>query len=235
MRPSLRRWDKRTSKDVAHFVADSENVRRRIERAYGREATVIYPPVDTDFFTPAEGTARPSGAKPYYLSAGALVPYKRVDLAIEACRRQNVPLKIVGIGTEENRLREMAQGAPVEFLGWQDADSLRELYRNCEALLFPPNEDFGIAPVEAMACGRPVIAYGKGGALETVQEGQTGTFFQEQTPEALADAMQRARGMRFEPAVIRARALHFERRKFKSRLSEFVQNAYRAHTAVAAS
>jgi glycosyltransferase involved in cell wall biosynthesis len=229
LRPYLLRWDKKTSRDVEHFVADSENVRGRIQKAYGRDSTIIYPPVDTDFFTPSAPTAG-AGPRPYYLSAGALVPYKRVDLAIAACRRLNAPLKIVGVGTEEQRLRRLAEGAPVEFLGWQDAESLRELYRDCEALLFPQNEDFGITPVEAMACGRPVIAYKKGGALETVIEGVTGTFFDAQTPEALADAIARARQTRFEPAAIRSHALQFDGRHFKSRLAGFVEQAWKEHS-----
>ena len=225
MRPSLRRWDKRTSKDVAHFVADSENVRRRIERAYGREAAVIYPPVNTDFFTPRQGTDKP---------AGALVPYKRVDLAIIACRRLGVRLKIVGIGTEERRLRSLAEGAPVEFLGWRSDEGLRELYRGCQALLFPQNEDFGITAVEAQACGRPVVAFRKGGALETVRDGETGVFFAEQTAEALAEAIGRAGRFQVDPAALRAHALRFSRNAFKSQLSAFVRDAWEKRAGQAA-
>jgi len=223
LRPYLMRWDQETSRNVDLFVANSENVRRRIQKAYGRDADVIYPPVDTDFFSlpPVKSTS----PQPYYLIAGGLVPYKRVDLAIAACRRLNVSLKIAGVGTEEARLKKLARGAPVEFLGWQSDAALRELYRNCAAFLFPQEEDFGISAVEAMACGRPVIAYKKGGALETVKEGATGIFFAAQTPEALADAMLRARHMRFDSAAIRSQALQFGGEHFKIRLAQFVQEA----------
>ena len=230
MRPFLMRWDKKTSAGVDEFVANSENVRERIRKAYGRDAAVIYPTVATDFFHRAPGPA-PKNSAPYYLIAGALVPYKRVALAIAACRRLDVPLKIVGVGTEERRLRKLAQGAPVEFLGWQSDEALRELYRNCEAFLFPADEDFGISPVEAMACGRPVIAYKKGGALETVVEGVTGVFFDAQTPKAMADAMRRAQAMSFDPAAIRAHALKFDDKHFKARFSKFTAEAWDKHAA----
>jgi len=224
LRPFLVRWDRATSDGVDHFVANSENVRGRIRAAYGRDASVIRPAADTGFFTPA-AAGRPDEA-PYYLIAGALVPYKRVDLAIAACRRLGARLKVVGVGTERSRLEALAKGAPVEFLGWQSDESLRELYRGCEAFLFPANEDFGIAPVEAMGCGRPVIAFKKGGALETVVDGVTGVFFEEQTPESLAAAIERARRMRFDPDAIRARAVEFDKSRFSERFARFVDDAW---------
>ena len=233
MRPFLMRWDKKTSRGVDEFVANSENVRERIRKAYARDAAVIYPTVGTDFFHRAPGPA-PKASAPYYLIAGALVPYKRVALAVAACRKLGVPLKIVGVGTEEKRLRKLAEGAPVEFLGWQSDEALRELYRNCEAFLFPADEDFGISPVEAMACGRPVIAYRKGGALETVREGVTGVFFDTQTPKALADAMLRAKAMSFDPAAIRAHALKFDDKHFKAGFSKFAAEAWGKHEAATA-
>jgi glycosyltransferase involved in cell wall biosynthesis len=232
LRPFLMRWDKKTSRNVDAFVANSENVRKRIRKAYGRDAAVIYPTVGTDFFHRAPGPA-PKDSAPYYLIAGALVPYKRVALAVAACRKLGVPLKIVGVGTEEDRLRKLAQGAPVEFLGWQSDDALRELYRHCAAFLFPADEDFGIAPVEAMACGRPVIAFKKGGALETVLEGVTGVFFDAQTPNAMADAMSRAETIEFDPAEIRAHALKFDDKHFKASFSKFVADAWDKHAAAA--
>jgi glycosyltransferase involved in cell wall biosynthesis len=230
MRPFLTSWDKMTSRGVGAFVANSENVRERIRKAYGRDSTVIYPTVGTDYFCPVAGPV-PKKAASYYLIAGALVPYKRVALAIAACRQLDVPLKIVGVGTEEKRLRELAKGAPVEFLGWQSDQALRELYRNCEAFLFPADEDFGIAAVEAMACGRPVIAYKKGGALESVRDGVTGVFFDTQTPEALVDAMRRAAAMSFDPAAIRAQALKFDDKVFKEKFSRFIDEAWDRHAA----
>ena len=219
-RSYLAAWDKQSSRQVDHFIANSENVKRRIEKHYEREAAVIYPPVDVDFYTPKEGA---QGS--YYLIAGALVPYKRVDLAIAACRHLKAPLKIVGVGSEENWLRRLAAGADVEFLGWQSQQTLRGWYQNCAALLFPQEEDFGIAAAEAMACGKPVIAYKAGGAMETVVEGKTGVFFTEQTASALASAITQARSMRFEPAAIREQTLRFDGKIFKSRFGEFIQKA----------
>jgi glycosyltransferase involved in cell wall biosynthesis len=234
LRPYLMRWDKESSRGVDLFVANSENVRRRIAKAYGRDAAVIYPAVDTDFFRlPQLADSAPSPA-PYHLIAGALVPYKRVDLAIAACRKLNARLKVVGVGTEEKRLRKLAAGARVEFLGWQNAADLRRLYQGCETLLFPQEEDFGISAVEAMACGKPVIAYKGGGALETVKEGATGVFFPAQTAESLAEAMARSRRIRFDPAAIRAHTLQFDTKRFKSQFSRFVEEARQKHARIAA-
>ena len=230
MRPALMRWDKKTSRGVDAFVANSENVRQRIRKAYGRDAAVIYPSIDTEFFRPSPA---PRSGAPYYLIACALVPYKRVDLAIEACRKLGVPLKVAGVGTEGARLREKAAGGDVEFLGWQSDESLRELYQNCEAFLFPANEDFGMTAVEAMACGKPVIAYKKGGALETVQEGVTGVFFEAQTVSSLADAIRRSQSIRFDPAALRAHAQTFDDKRFKSDFTTFVQDAWDKHAAAA--
>jgi glycosyltransferase involved in cell wall biosynthesis len=232
VRPFLTRWDKANSLAVDLFAANSENVRGRIRKAYGRDSAVIYPTVDTEFFHRAHG---PVGGKPapYYLIAGALVPYKRVALAIEASRLLGATLKIVGVGMEEESLRRSAREAPVEFLGWRSDEELRELYRGCEAFLFPANEDFGIAAVEAMACGRPVIAYHKGGALESVVDGVTGVFFGEQTPQALAAAMRRALSIEFDQAAIRAHALKFDKKHFKSKFSRFVDEAWDRHAAAA--
>ncbi|OGR97393.1 MAG: hypothetical protein A2V88_07175 [Elusimicrobia bacterium RBG_16_66_12] len=230
LRPALMRWDKKTSRGVDAFVANSENVRQRIRKAYGRDAAVIYPTVDTEFFRPLP---TPRSGAPYYLIAGALVPYKRVDLAIAACRKLGVALKVVGVGTEAGRLKERAAGASVEFMGWQSDEALRELYQNCEASLFPADEDFGITAVEAMACGRPVIAYKKGGALETVREGVTGVFFEAQTATALADAIRRSKDMSFDPAAIRAHALRFDDKQFKDSFVGFVRDVWDKHAAAA--
>ena len=224
-RPYLTRWDRRSSERVTHFVANSEHVRGRIREVYGRDATVIYPPVDTQFFRPTKSPTRQE--HPYYLVVGALVTYKRVDIAIEACRRGGLRLKIIGVGNDERRLRALAEGANVEFLGWQDMKSVRKQYQDCEALLFPQEEDFGIAAVEAMACGKPVIAYGKGGAAETVLDGRTGVLFGEQTAERLLAGIQRAKSIPFDLATIRACAERFDRWAFLHRFSEFVQSVLR--------
>src|SRR5262245_23753095 len=158
----LRRWDRATAARVSHFVAISETVRRRIAECYGRDSIVIYPPVETDFYTPDA-----SPREDFYLAVSAFAPYKRLDLALDACRLMRRRLVVIGTGQDAARLKAQA-GADVRFLGWQPDEVIRDHLRRCRALLFPGEEDFGIVPVEAMACGAPVLAYGAGGALETV-------------------------------------------------------------------
>ena len=189
----LRIWDESSSARVDHFVANSANVARRIEKYYRRGSDVIPPPVDTDFFRPDESV--PNGD--YFLSVSALVPYKRLELAVEVFTRTGAPLKIVGKGPEYKELRKMA-GRNVEFLGSVGAEDLRALYRGARAFLLPGEEDFGIATLEAQACGTPVIALGRGGSLETVVPGVTGLLFFEATVEGLRTEMGGARG----PVVI---------------------------------
>jgi glycosyltransferase involved in cell wall biosynthesis len=199
----LRHWDRATAPRVTRFVAISRHVQDRIRRFYGRESDVVYPPVDTDRWTP-------DGAPPadFDLIASALVPYKKLDLAIEVYTRSGRALKVVGTGTEMARLKAMA-GSTIEFLGWQPDAALLELYRRCRMLIFPGEEDFGIVPLEAQACGRPVVAFGRGGALETVKDGVSGVFFGEQTPAALRDAIGRCAATRWDAAAIRAHAETF--------------------------
>ncbi|MCS6853036.1 MAG: glycosyltransferase, partial [Gemmataceae bacterium] len=175
----LRRWDQASAERVTHFIAISRTVQRRIAECYRRPSRIIYPPVDTDFYTPSHVRR-----DDYYLVVSAFAPYKRVDLAIEACQRLGRRLVIVGTGQDEGRLRALA-GPWVQFLGWQPNAVLREHYRRCRALLFPGEEDFGIVPVEAQACGAPVIAFGRGGVTETVlpwgrASAPTGVWFEEQ-------------------------------------------------------
>ncbi len=210
LEPWLRRWDLAASRGVSRFLANSENVRRRIADVYGRDAQVVYPPVDTGFFTP---DVAPAGD--YYLVVSALEPYKRVDLAIRAAETLDRRLIVAGRGTQTVALRKIA-GRRVEFTGWIDDARLRELYRGCRALLFPGLEDFGICPVEAQACGRPVIAYGQGGALESVIPDETGVFFGEQTVESLCAAMQKFEGMFFDPSIARRNSLRFTRANFEA-------------------
>ena len=205
----LRTWDRAASARVDRFVAISRHVQARIAKFYGRESTVVYPPVATNYFTPDER----GGHDGYDLVVSALVPYKRVDLAVQAYARTGVPLKIAGVGTELAALKKLA--APnVEFLGRVPDEGVRELYRRCRFLVFPGEEDFGIVPLEAQACGKPVLAFGKGGLLETVLAGRTGVFFPEQTPDALLEALALAEKTDWDPAAIRAHAETFGEARF---------------------
>ncbi len=212
----LRRWDVASSDGVDLFVANSVNVAERIRRYYERDAVVLHPWVDHAYFTPGEA---PGG---YYLMVTALVAYKRVDLALEAFAELGEPLVVAGSGPDLTRL---AATAPpnVRFTGWVDDAALRDLYRGCRALVFPGEEDFGITPLEAMACGRPVIAYRSGGALETVVDGVTGMFFDAPTAASLAAVVREFESRRFEPDRIRAQAVRFDRTAFLSRFREMVE------------
>jgi glycosyltransferase involved in cell wall biosynthesis len=220
---ALRAWDRAASRRVHHFAAISEYVRDRIRRCYDREAEVIHPPVDVQRFELAEGAGGD-----FYLVVSALVPYKRVDVAVLAANALGRRLLVVGTGPEERRLRALA-GATVEFLGWRDDAEIARLYRQCRAVLFPGCEDFGIVPLEAMASGRPVIAFGAGGALETVEPlggdaSPTGVFFEDQRPEALASAIERFEGEahRFLPKTLRAHAERFDREHFRDAIRAWV-------------
>jgi glycosyltransferase involved in cell wall biosynthesis len=214
--PYLRRWDRKTASRVHYYIANSENVRQRIQRLYGRDAEVIFPPVDTNLFQLSNSD------EGFYLLVSALVPYKRVDLAVEAFNQSGDRLFIVGKGPEDRKLREMAK-SNVVFLGWRTDQELAELYACCRALIFPGEEDFGIVPLEAMASGKPVIAFAKGGALETVVEGVTGTFFKEQTAAACLERIHALQTMHLDPVTIRAHALHFGREVYKKKMSAFIE------------
>jgi len=216
----LRRWDRATASRVHHFIANSRHVAARIRAHYGREATVIYPPVDTAFFTPGPG--RDDG---YFLAVGRLVPYKRMDLAVEAFSRARRPLVVVGDGPEAPHLRALA-GPTVRFVGEVSDEVLRDYYRRCRALIFPNVEDFGLVPVEAQACGRPVIAYAGGGALESVVDGETGLFFRAPTAEALIDAVQACERRRFAPEEIRRHAERFSVPRFQQQIAAFVEQVW---------
>jgi glycosyltransferase involved in cell wall biosynthesis len=217
-RDPLRRWDLATAARVDHWIANSENVRERIRRLYGREAAVLHPWVDLERFAPGAAGAAPGDR---YLVVSALVPYKRVDLAIAAAATRGAGLDIVGTGPEERKLRAIA-GHDVHFHGWLDDAGLARAYRRARALLMPQEEDFGIAPLETMASGRPVVAYGKGGALETVVPGRTGILFPAQSTAALAQAMAECERTAWDPAAIRAHAERFSRRRFVAELRAYL-------------
>jgi glycosyltransferase involved in cell wall biosynthesis len=219
----LRDWDRRTARGVTHFIAISQTVQRRIAECYGRASTVIYPPVDTDFYCPA-----PVPREDYYLAVSAFAPYKRLDLAICACNRLRRHLVIIGSGQEETRLRGLA-GPTIHFLGWQPDEVIRDHLRRCRALLFPGEEDFGIVPLEAHACSAPVIAFGRGGATETVippggPQIPTGLWFPEQTSDSLTDALMtfETRAIEFSASAARQQALRFTRQRFAEELFSFL-------------
>jgi glycosyltransferase involved in cell wall biosynthesis len=218
----LARWDRDTAGRPNRYVTNSQHVAGRISRYYNREATVAYPPVDTDFFQP-DSTVPERQA----LVVSALVPYKRIDLAIEACGLAGVPLTIVGTGPERTAL-ERAAGPGVQFLGTRTAEEIRQLYRRAGVVLLPGAEDFGIVPLEAQACGRPVVAYARGGALETVVPGETGILVDDATAAAFADAVGRALDRHFDPIAIRRHAERFSRTRFGDEIEALVDEARRA-------
>jgi glycosyltransferase involved in cell wall biosynthesis len=215
----LRRWDAATAARVHRFVANSAYVAGRIRRYYGREAVVIPPPIDVGFFTP--GTEADGG---YDLVVSALAPYKRLELALEAYRGTGRRLQVVGTGPEEARLRRLAP-REVSFLGRVEDDRLRELYRGCRAVLMPGIEDFGIVPLEAMACGRPAVVYAEGGGAETVEHGKTGLVFREPTAASLRQAVLSLETVRFDRLALRARAEAHRREVFETRMRAFVDGA----------
>ncbi|MDZ4199716.1 MAG: glycosyltransferase [Kiritimatiellia bacterium] len=216
---ALRQWDRRSAGQVDRFVAISEHVRDRIRRFYDRDADVVYPPVDTGYFT--QGSVPDAGS--YDLVVSALVPYKRIDLAIRAYTELGWPLRIVGSGTEVESL-QMISGPSIQWMGRMEDAALREQYRGCRMLIFPGEEDFGIVPVEAMACGRPVVAFARGGAAETVVRDRTGLFFERQTVDDLVRAIREAAARSWNSADIRAHAESFGVSRFLTGLSESIQS-----------
>ncbi|MCC7518782.1 MAG: glycosyltransferase [Verrucomicrobiae bacterium] len=212
-RAPLRAWDLRANRRVDEWIGISKHVADRIRRFYRREATVIYPPVDTEFYRPPSRDTR----EDFWLMAGALEPYKRADLALEAFRRWRRRLVVVGKGTMLEPLRKVAP-SNVEFLGWLPDAEVRGLYGKARGLVFPGEEDFGIVPLEAQACGCPVVAYGVGGARETVDEGRTGVFFSEPTVEALLAALEQADRREWDVRALRVQAEQFSRSRFRSEI-----------------
>ena len=217
----LRIWDESSSSRVDRFIANSENTARRIMKYYRRDSVVIHPPADTDFFTPAEREER-SGE---FLIVSALVPYKRIDLAIAAFNRARLPLAVIGTGPDIKKLKKLA-GPTIRFLGSLSPEDLREAYRKARALIIPGEEDFGITALEAQACGTPVIAFGKGGAVETVIPGQTGVLFQDLSVSGLAGALDKFGSLEFNKVVLRSNAMKFSRSLFKKKLVSFIETAW---------
>ena len=213
----VRLWDEVSARRVDWFIANSRVTARRIRKRYGREATVINPPVDTEKYRPATGGARGD----YYLIVSRLHPYKRVDLAVEAFTQLGLPLKVAGGGRQAEELKAGA-GRNVEFLGRVPDGQLQELYAGCKAFVFPGEEDFGISPLEAQAAGRPVVAYGGGGALETVLPGVTGVFFGEKSAQSLAEAVRGFDAGAYDPATIRRHAEGFSTEVFKDKIVRFI-------------
>ncbi len=211
----LRAWDRIAADRVDHFIAISDVVRRRIAKVYRRESTIIYPPVETTRFEPV------SKVDDYYLIVGRLVPYRRVDLLIEAFNQLDRPLVIAGTGRDRERLEELA-GPTITFLGYVPDTDLPDLLARCRAFIFPGEEDFGIAPIQAMAAGRPVIAYAGGGAMETVIPG-CGLLFAEQSVAAIIETVENFDTDKVDPAFIHSHAVKFDTAAFSSQLSAFVE------------
>jgi glycosyltransferase involved in cell wall biosynthesis len=217
----LRLWDARTANGVDHFIGISQFISRRIWKVYRRDSVVIYPPVDLNGY-PLSSLPR----EDFYLTASRMVPYKRIDLIVEAfSKTPNRRLIVIGDGTDFEKIKAKA-GPNVTLLGYQPNEVLRDHLQRARAFVFAAEEDFGIAPLEAQACGTPVIAYGKGGALETIIESKTGVFFRDQSVEGIHEALDRFEQMQFDPGTIRANAERFSMERFHRELLEFVQVQY---------
>lgn len=219
----LRIWDSESSERADVLLAASKEVQRRIELYWRRESTVIYPPIEDVWLkNPKSDSLSP---KSYFFVASTLVPYKRIEFAIAAANELKAPLKIAGDGPDRSRLEKMA-GSTVEFLGYQSQKQLMDLYANAKATLFVGDEDFGLVPLESMACGTPVIGFKSGGALETVIEGTTGTFFDEPTSESLARVMQSFDASKFDAETCREQAQKFSRKEFEKNIQAVIHSVF---------
>ena len=214
----MRIWDKNNNKRIDYFISNSSEIQRRVKNTYNRDSVVINPPVRCKLFNISETDGD------YYFIVSRLVPYKRFDLAVQACKELGKKLVVIGDGTEREKLEQIANGDNnIVFLGRQPDEVVKKYMSECKALLFPGLEDFGIAPVEAQACGRPVIAYGKGGVLDTVIDGDTGIFFKEQTVESLKEAILKFEQMQFDKYKIREHALEFDEEVFQKKIKDFIE------------
>lgn len=219
----LRVWDRIAAQRPDFYLTTCQNVKQRIRQYYGREATVIYPPVDCQKWPMADG--KPQTAE-YFLVVSRLVGYKRVDLAVKTFNQLGWPLKVVGVGRQQDKLKRLAR-PNIEFLGHLTDRQLLGYYQKCRAVVFPGEEDFGLVPLEAQSCGRPVIVYRAGGAKETVIEGKTGLFFSKQTIASLTKAVQRFEKMKFDPAACRQNALRFRKTKFVKQFKKIIEEQWK--------
>lgn len=218
--PFLKKWDLKASQRPDIIIANSINIDKKTKQYYHRASdAVIYPFVDDKFFV------KPAKPKDFYLLAGRLVPYKRFDIVIEAFNKLQLPLKVIGTGYDEKRLQSLNRNPKTKFLGRVSDDELIGYYQNCRAYIFPADEDFGITPIEAMATGRPVVALGKGGALETVINGKTGIFFNKQDPQSVVEAVDKINENRFDTALIQRHALKFSKKRFILELKDIINKS----------
>lgn len=211
----MRIWDKSNSKKVDYFIANSSIVKERIKKHYGRDSIVINPPVRCDMFNISDVDGD------YYLVMSRLVSYKKFDLAVQACSELNKKLIVIGEGPEREKLEKLAN-SNVTFMGRLPDSEVKKYMAECKALLFPGLEDFGIVPVEAQSCGRPVICYGVGGVLDSVIDGETGVYFKEQTVESLKEAILKFETMTFDKKKIREHALKFDEKEFRKNIKNFI-------------
>ncbi len=218
----IRLWDKASADRVDYFLANSQFVAKRIKKYYGKEVNVIHPPVNVDHFSLSKET------QSYFLMVGRLIAYKRHDIAIEAFNQLGLPLKIIGRGPELERLKKMA-GPNIEFLGRVSEEDLPKYYAECQGFVFPQEEDFGIVAIEALASGRPLISYRGGDIVEHLEEGKMGVFFDEQTPQAIVQAMDAFWKNDYDPVYIRSKALAFDKERFKATIQDYVESALEEH------
>ena len=214
---AMREWDRKTAKKTDLIIANSEYTRKRIKKFCGKDAPIIYPPVDTEFFCPSNNT------KDYYIAVGRFVPYKKFDLIVHAFNELGLPIKIVGGGREYENLKSLASGNNIEFTGFiHNPVKLRELYRNAKGFIFPQVEDFGLVSAEALACGVPVIGFNVAGAKEMVIPGKNGVLFEEQSVESLIEAIKKFEKLDFNPSEVAKTAEKFSRKEFIRRFREIV-------------
>lgn len=220
----IKKWDLSNSENVDYFIANSQHIAQRIKNNYNKESVIIYPPVDVDFFSLEEVK------EDYYLTASRLVPYKHTQLIVEAFNElPHLKLIVAGEGPELEKLQKIAKNN-IEFVGFVENKKLRSLMQKAKAFIFAAEEDFGIIPVEAQACGTPVIALKKGGTLETVIENETGSFFEEQSSQKISEAIINFQNQTFDPKLIREHAVKFSKQRFEREIKEFVEAKFKEHT-----